>query len=161
MGTKSLSIQLLLKLSAVCSLTVALIFGSANLAKAESRAEAVKNLTDWFFYQVNPQLNNRKVRSNEHGYIREWQRIHQVVEQEMEPSQGSCVGDSYWALSSYDIPGKGDRGLVSQSFNRIADAIFYSRNPQLSGYKIPRSNSKKAREWLTIRRSIVREHPCY
>jgi hypothetical protein len=161
MGTKSLSIQSLFKLSAVCSLTLALVFGSANLAKAESRAEAVNRLTDWFFYQVNPGLNYRPLTGRESRYIREWRAIHQVVEQEMEPSQGSCAGDSYWALSNYDIPGEGDRGLVSQSFNRIADAIFYSRNPQLAGYKIPRSNSKKAREWLTIRRSIAREHPCY
>jgi hypothetical protein len=161
MYIKSLLMKSIFKFSAVCGLTIAIIFSSANLAKAESREEAVRNLTDWFFYEVNPQLNNRPLRLDEYNYIDEWQAIYKAVNQEMEYSQFDCAGDNFWALYNYDLLGQGDKGLVSSSFNHIADAIFYSRNPQLIGYKIADPESEKAREWLIIRRSIIREHPCY
>ena len=61
MLAKSLSIKPLSSFLMVCTLAIALILSGPNLAKAESRDQAVDRLTDFLFYKVNPELNNRKL----------------------------------------------------------------------------------------------------
>jgi hypothetical protein len=127
----------------------------------QTREEAIDRQTDWFLHQVNPELQGRKLRSNDYGYIRQWKMIRAAVAQEMKPTISSCGGDQYWELFDYDgingLP-SGRRG--SRSFDRIADAIFYSRHPELAGTPISASNSALAREWSAIRRAIMVEQPC-
>jgi hypothetical protein len=130
-------------------------------ARPVTREAAIDQETDRVLYRVNPELNGRKLRSEDGQYIKEWQAIRQVVAQEMNPEVSRCAGDQYWELASYDgINGlrSGRRG--SPTFDRIADAIFYSRHPELGGRRISASNTKLAREWTTIRQTIMVEQPC-
>ncbi|HEY9597902.1 MAG TPA: hypothetical protein V6D33_09550 [Cyanophyceae cyanobacterium] len=145
-------------------LTTAIICSSTLTANAaQTREEAINAQTDMFFYTVNPQLNERKLRSDDYGYIREWNAIRKAVEQEMKPTASECDGQ-YWELYDYDwnyglnVPNGSPH--VSRSFDRIADAIFYSRHPELAGRPLSSSNSKLAREWNQIRRAIIVEQPC-
>ncbi|MEG3859837.1 hypothetical protein [Microcoleus sp. herbarium12] len=82
---KSRSIESISKFSAVCMLTFAMFLcpnlDSATARDLESRTQAVDNLTDWFFYKVNPQLGDRKLRSDDSPiYIREWNAIRRTVD---------------------------------------------------------------------------------
>jgi hypothetical protein len=65
MPIESLSIKPVSRFSIICVLAIALVLISPNLAKAESREQAVDRLTDVLFYRVNPQLNNRKLQAGD------------------------------------------------------------------------------------------------
>ncbi|OUC12379.1 MAG: hypothetical protein B0A82_22675, partial [Alkalinema sp. CACIAM 70d] len=96
---------------------------------------------------VNPELNRRKLRSNEHGYIREWQAIRKVVEQGLRyekshPNDACGMPDWYY-------PNK-DEALKE----RLADAIFYSRYPERQGEPIDPSDRAAVQEWLKLKRAM-------
>ena len=150
---KSLSLKSVSKFSAVCVLASVLAIAGTNLASAgsrdlESRTQAVDRFTDWFFYRVNPQLGERKLRSNDSYYIREWNAIRNTVEREMITTPGDCVGDAFW---DFDYRSHG------RSLDLIADTIWDIRDP--SGDKTRADVSKQ--EWQKLRNSIIREHFCY
>jgi hypothetical protein len=145
-------------------LTTTVICGStltANAYTVPTREAAIDGQADLFLDKVNPELNGRKLRSDDYGYIKEWKAIRKAVEQEMKPAVSECAGDQMWELRSYDgingLP-SGRRG--SPTFDRIADAIFYSRHPELAGAAISSSDSALAREWSRIRQAIMIEQPC-
>lgn len=153
MEIKSSSIKSIWKLSTVCGLALALILGGANLAKAESRAEAINSITDWVFYRVNPQLKNRKLRSNEYGYIREWQRIRAAIEPRVIPSAEACAapldpGDTEWDFS----PINGES--FDNTYDRLADVIFNSRHSERKGRQIRPDERAAVNEWSSIRGKI-------
>jgi hypothetical protein len=126
-----------------------------------TREEAIDQESDMLLYRVNPELNGRKLRADDGRYIKEWQTIRKIVAQEMNPEVSQCAGDQYWELASYDgINGLRSSRHDSPTFDRIADAIFYSRHPKLSGSKISASDANLAREWTTIRQTIMVEQPC-
>lgn len=138
----------------MCALAFALILGSPTLDCAtardlESREQAVDRLADWFFYTVNPQLAERKLRSDDSPvYIREWNAIRRTVDREMIAKPGDCAGDAFW---DFDYRSHG------RSLDRIADTIWTIRDP--SGDKTRADVSKQ--EWNQLRNSIIREHFCY
>src|SRR6476661_2411873 len=152
MLVKSLSIKPLSRFSMVCILAIALVLSSPNLAKAESRDRAVDRLTDFLFYKVNPQLNNRKLQAGDRNYINEWQRLRAEIEPRVKPAQEVCnspgPGDTGWEFTT--INGE----TYEQTYDRLADIIFYSRHPQTTGQKISRGDRARSNEWLAIRREI-------
>jgi hypothetical protein len=136
----------------VCSLPIALILGGPNLAKAESREETVDRLTDLLFYRVNPELNNRKLQAGDRDYILEWQRIRAAIDPRVKPAQEVC-----------NSPGPGDIGweftvingeTYEQTYDHLADIIFYSRHPQTTAQKISRGDRSHSNECLAIRREM-------
>lgn len=130
----------------------------------QTRDEAIDWLTDLLLNKVNPELNGRKLQSGEARYISEWKAIRQVIAEEMNPAATNCVGDLYWELPSYDANyGSTDPNRIphiSGTFDRIADAIFYSRHPELVGTRLSAANSEQTREWDSIRQAIIVEQPC-
>ncbi len=160
MRLKSPAIRLIALFAGI--LTTAMICSSAFTANAytvPTREEAIDSETDLMLHKANPELNNRKLRSDDYGYINEWKAIRRVVQQEMKPAASECAGDQYWELRQYD----GINGLrphASLTFDRIADAIFYNRHPELAGASISSSDSALAREWSRIRQAIRVEQPC-
>ncbi|MCC3450092.1 MAG: hypothetical protein JGK03_31790 [Microcoleus sp. PH2017_25_DOB_D_A] len=157
---KSRSIESISKFSAVCMLTFAMFLGPnldcATARDLESRTQAVDNLTDWFFYKVNPQLGDRKLRSDDSPiYIREWNAIRRTVDREMIATPGDCAGDAFW---DFDYRSHG-RSLVSGALeeDRVADTIWTIRDP--SGDKTRADVSKQ--QWKKLRNLIFREHFCY
>jgi hypothetical protein len=149
---KSLSLKSVSKFLMVCSLAIAHILGGPNLAKAESRDRAIDRLTDFLFYKVNPQLNNRKLQAGDRDYILEWQRLRAEIDPRVKPAQEVC-----------NSPGPGDIGweftvingeTYEQTYDRLADIIFYSRHPQTTGQQISRGDRARSNEWLAIRREM-------
>lgn len=69
MPIDSLSIKPVSRLSIICAIAIALLLSSPNPAKAESREQAIDRLTDFLFYKVNPQLNNRKLQPGDREFI--------------------------------------------------------------------------------------------
>ncbi len=144
-------------------LTAALCFGATS-AKAETYGESVDKMTDWIFYRANPELNNRKIGSREYGYIAEWNAIRESVEDEIDYKVLECSQDKPSAyLRSYDAyPHYNYKGNLyrSTSLDRIADRIFYQRNPEYRGQRIGRSDRTAARNWQALREKISLTDPC-
>jgi hypothetical protein len=152
MGIKSVSIKPVSRFLMICALAIALVVGGANLAKAESRDRAVDRLTDFLFYKVNPQLNNRKLQGCDRNYITEWQKLRTAIDPRVNPAQEVCNSpgpeDIGWEFTT--INGE----TYEQTYDRLADIIFYSRHPQTTGQQIPIGDEASSKEWLAIRREM-------
>jgi hypothetical protein len=122
---KSMSIKLVSRFSMICVFAIALIVISPNLAKAESREQAVDRLTDFLFYKVNPQLNNRKLQTGDRNYITEWQRLREAIDPRVKSVQEVCYspapGETGWEFTT--INGE----TYEQTYDLLADTIFYSQ----------------------------------
>ncbi len=133
----------------VCALAIALLLISPNLAKAESPEQAVDRLTDFLFYRVNPQLNNRKLQAGDREYIRQWQKLREAIDPRVKPAQEVCntpgPGDIGWEFTT--INGE----TYEQTYDLLADTIFYSRHPQRTGQPIPKNDKISISEWSAIR----------
>jgi hypothetical protein len=145
-----MSIKLISRLSMVCAIAIALIVISPNLAKAESREQAVDGFTDEIFYKVNPQLNNRKLQTGDREYIRQWQKLREAIDPRVKSVQEVCFrpepGETGWEFTT--INGE----TYEQTYDRLADTIFYSRHPQRTGQQIPKNDQISISEWSAIRR---------
>ena len=152
MQIKSLSIKSLSRLSMICTIAIALLLISPNPAKAESREQAVDRLTDLLFYRVNPQLNNRKLQTGDRNYITEWQKLREAIDPRVKSVQEVCYrpepGETGWEFTT--INGQ----TYEQTYDRLADTIFYSRHPQRTGQPIPKNDQISTSEWSAIRRYI-------
>ncbi|NJM47376.1 MAG: hypothetical protein HC860_15455 [Alkalinema sp. RU_4_3] len=140
-----------------------LVLGLGTAAKAEaqlgSRAWMTDAYTDSVFYKLNPELNGRKLGSGEVAYIREWNMIRATVSEEMEYKD--MCGDKGWFLKSFDVYNAGPRGrYVGTSLDRVADAVFYYRNPDMEGQKINPSDRNAVRLWNQIRETVTITDPC-
>ncbi|MEG5161780.1 hypothetical protein QUB37_15200 [Microcoleus sp. AT3-A2] len=149
---KLLSIKSLSRFSMVCSLAIALVLSSPNLAKAESREQAVDQLTDFLFYRVNPQLNNRKLQAGDREYSNQWRRLREAIDPRVKSVQEVCFrpapGNTGWEFTT--INGE----TYEETYDLLADTIFYSRHPQRTGQPIPKSDRIGISEWSAIRREM-------
>ena len=147
---KSLSLKSVSKFSMVCVFAIALVLSSPNLAKAESRDRAVDQLTDFLFYKVNPQLDNRKLQMGDREYSNQWRRLREAIDPRVKSVQEVCFrpapGETGWEFTT--INGE----TYEQTYDRLADTIFYSRHPQRTGQPIPKSDRISISEWSAIRR---------
>jgi hypothetical protein len=148
------------QLSAIFILTLGSLILSPTSANSQPQ-EVIDRYTDNFFYSVNPQLSGRKIRAGETEYIREWNAIQRVVPTILAYQNNECSQSYFWLLVSYDDQPRRDRLLVSDALDKVADAIFYSRNPQLGYRKIQPGETALANEWLRIRRAVSLLPPCF
>ena len=131
--------------------------GAPVAATPQAPEKAIDNLTDYIFYNLHPQLNRRRIRSDETQYIREWAAIKKVVSNDnlvYEKECGRNPNNNYqWRLSSYDSSGLGRNAspLSSPVFNKVADAVFYTRHPELGYRRIQPSETRLVSEWSKIR----------
>lgn len=152
------------QLSGVVILALGSLIFSPTIAYSQPQ-EIIDRWADNFFYSVNPQLSGRKIRADETLYIREWNAIARVVANILVYQHNACGGGGYkpaseWMLSNYDTQSRNGLNLVSEDLNKIADAIFYVRNPELAGRKIQPGETALANEWMRIRTAVSRLHPC-
>ena len=147
---KSLSIKPVSRFSMICVFAIALVLSSPNPAKAESREQAVDRLTDFLFYKVNPQLNNRKLQAGDREYSNQWRRLREAIDPRVKSVQEVCFRvapeEKGWEFTT--INGE----TYEQTYDRLADTIFYSRHPQRTGQQIPKSDKISISEWSAIRR---------
>lgn len=137
------------KLMMMSTVSLMLVLGGANIASAETRQQSVDKVTDWLFGNLHPQLNRRKIRANEYGYIREWQAIRRVVDQgglryeKIDPSRNPCdIPD--WSFPNDDEALK----------ERLADAVFHARYPARRGRAIRANEQAAMREWVKLKNSM-------
>ena len=111
---------------------------SVEVAANRSPEKAIDRLTDFIFYNLHPQLNRRKIRSDETQYVNEWAAIKKVVSDDNLVYQDVCDGNSRnyeWLLSKYDGEGGGRQGrtisLSSPVLDKVAGAVFYARHREL------------------------------
>jgi hypothetical protein len=136
-----------------------------QVAASQTPEKAIDNLTDSIFYRLYPRLNHRKIRSDETQYINEWAAIKKVVSQDSLVYQDACGRNSTnyeWLLSKYDdeSPGNNTSVFSSPVLDKVADAIFYTRHPELVYRRIQPSEMRLASEWSGIRRAVSSWYPC-
>lgn len=111
---------------------------------------AIDFYTDHFFYAANPELEQRKLRSSDRTYIQEWYAIRRAVAPLIVPSQDVCedigANEGLWEVK---LKSDGD-----STYNSLADAIFYHRNPQYRGKKLM-PNTTVAAQWSAIRSEML------
>jgi hypothetical protein len=139
-----------LKRLLVAALTIVVLIGgttmSASAFKVLTREEVVDQTTDALLYSLHPDLNYRKLRSDDYGYIQEWQIMRSIIDQhglayqELNPR----VNDSNWYWK-YD-----DESLKE----RLADAIFYHRHPERGGNPIQSHERQAIREWQDLKQKM-------
>ena len=133
----------------ICVFAIALVL-SPNLAKAESREQAVDRLTDFLLYKVNPQLNNRKLQAGDREYSNQWRRLREAIDPRVKSVQEVCFRvapeEKGWEFTT--INGE----TYEQTYDLLADTIFYSRHPQRTGQPIPKNDKISISEWSAIRR---------
>ena len=133
-----------------------------QVAASQAPEKAIDELTDYLFYNLYPRLNRRKIRSDERQYIKEWAAIKKVLRANLVYEKG-CTSAPYWRLSEYDTPGRFGVGLIAFSplLNLVADAVFYTRHPELQYRKIQPSETRLASEWSKIRQAVSLVDPCF
>jgi len=136
-----------------------------QVAASQAPEKAINNLTDLIFYNLHPELNRRKIRSDETQYINEWAAIKKVVSEDNLVYRDTCSGRSNnyeWFLSNYDdeYRRRNASPLSSPVLDRVADAVFYTRHPELVYRRIQPSETRLASEWLQIRKAVSSLHPC-
>lgn len=136
---------------------------SVLIAANNAPEKVIDELTDSIFYNLHPQLNRRKIRSNETQYINEWAAIKKVLADDNFVYERSCNGKFRWRLSEYDTPGRHSREIMvfSSVLNKVADAVFYTRHPELGYRRIQRSETRLASEWSKIRQEVSWPDPCF
>jgi hypothetical protein len=149
--------KIITQLPAIFILTLGSLILSPAIANSQPQ-EAIDRWTDDFFYSVNPQLSRRKLRADETLYIREWNAIQRVVPDILIYRQ-TCTGRFAWEMEHYDDPSP-EKQLISEDVDKVADAIFYARHPELGYRKIQPGETALANEWMRIRRSLYWLHPC-
>jgi hypothetical protein len=119
--------------------------------QAKSRDQVIDQKTDHFFYSVNPELNRRKLTQRDRAYVREWQTIRAAVAPLVKPTVEVCAdpspSDPKWEFDA--IAGKS----YQDTYDYLADVIFYSRNPKLAGQRL-RPGTAYAKEWSAIRKEL-------
>jgi hypothetical protein len=139
-----------------------------QIVASRAPEKAIDELTDFIFYNLHPQLNRRKIRPNETQYINEWAAIKKVVSSDNLVYQNACGRNSTnyeWLLSKYDGEGGGRQGrtisLSSPVLDKVADAVFYNRHPELGYRRIQPDETRLVSEWSKIRQGVSSLHPCY
>ncbi|TAE50018.1 MAG: hypothetical protein EAZ88_21420, partial [Oscillatoriales cyanobacterium] len=112
----------------------------------------VDRLTDFLFYRVNPQLNNRKLQTDDREYSNQWRRLREAIDPRVKSVQEVCFRpapeETGWEFTT--INGE----TYEQTYDRLADTIFYSRHPQRTGQPIPTNDKIGISEWSAIRREM-------
>ena len=134
-----------------------------KIAVSQAPEKVIDELTDSIFYNLYRGLNRRKIRSDETQYINEWAAIKKVLRDANLVYEKGCTSAPYWRLSEYDTPGRFGVGLIAFSplLNLVADAVFYTRHPELEYRKIQPSDTRLASEWSKIRQAVSLVDPCF
>ena len=154
------------KFSVLCLLS-GTVFFNATIANAIPRnlnteltqlsrqapANLIDQYTDHFFYQVNPELQGRKLTSRDREYIREWENLRAVIAPMIRPTREVCHGAEQEPEDLWDFNFQGMPNSYSNPYDYLADIIFYNRYPQLIGKKLSPGTSE-AKEWSIIRERL-------
>ncbi len=98
---------------------------SVQVVANRAPEKAIDRLTDFIFYNLHPELNRRKIRSDETQYINEWASIKKVVSNDNLVYQDACGRNSTnydWLPSKYDGEGGGREGRTISLSSPVLDS---------------------------------------
>lgn len=126
-----------------------------EFAQVSSLAPAplIDRYTDHFFYQVNPELQGRKLTTRDQEYIREWNNLRAVIAPMIRPTREVCYRAEQEPADLWDFNFQGMPDSYSNPYDYLADVIFYSRHPELLRQKL-RPGTSEAQEWSAIREKL-------
>jgi hypothetical protein len=119
---------------------------SDNNAPKSARTIAVEQFTDLFFYQANPALNKRAIRSDESAYRQERQAIYQLVDREIKFNESARQGRS--CLPEWYIT----NDLKDRLYDDLTDVLFGQRYPAIQGGRP--QGGEEFRLWDKLRQSL-------
>ncbi|NEO81021.1 hypothetical protein [Moorena sp. SIO4G3] len=110
------------------------------------------NFTNFYFWQANPEMSNKSIKSHQKQYKKEWLAIKEVLKDRivwMEiPSCYADHGDYGYEVKDY-----------VETITALIDAVFYASHPELKGRKLRPSETHLIREWNLIKQSFIYD-PC-
>ena len=98
---------------------------------------------DTYFRDANPEMLNRQIQPNQTEYQKEWLAIRKVLEDRIVYGK-VCYKEGY----GYDVARYGE------TMQLLADAVFYTRHPELAGRKLRPGETELIKEWNSIARSF-------
>ncbi|AOY82939.1 hypothetical protein BJP36_26525 [Moorena producens JHB] len=108
--------------------------------------------TNFYFWQANPEMSNKSIKSYQTQYKQEWLAIKEVLKDRIVWTEiPSCYSDDV----TYDYDLKDYRETITA----LIDAVFYASHPELKGRKIRPSETHLIREWKSIKQSFFYD-PC-
>jgi hypothetical protein len=111
-------------------------------SSSSSRKEEVDDWTDTFFYAVHPDMKGRSIDPAQELYVREWNALRGVVKNWVGWIESNCG-----TASSDQDQASVDNVSVR---DKLADAVFYARHPELNGREIRSGETALANEWKSI-----------
>ena len=107
----------------------------------------LNDFTDFYFWEVNPEMSNNSIKSHQTQYKKEWLAIKDVLKDRIVWMElYRCYADE--GEYGYEIEDYGE------TITAITDAVFYARRPKLKGRKITLSETHLIREWNWIKQSF-------
>ncbi|AOX02553.1 hypothetical protein BJP34_26695 [Moorena producens PAL-8-15-08-1] len=115
----------------------------------------VKDFTDFYFWQVNPEMSNNSLKSDQTQYNQEWLAIKETLKDRIIWRKlPSC--DSYAQHENHadDLNYSYFVNDNQETITALINAVFYARHPELKGRKIKPSETHLIREWNLIKQSV-------
>ncbi|NEO38104.1 MAG: hypothetical protein F6J90_17920 [Moorea sp. SIOASIH] len=114
------------------------------------------DFTDFYFWQLNPEMSNNSLKSDQTQYNQEWLAIKETLKDRIVWRKlPTCDGytdahENYAGDLNYSYFVNDNQETITALIN----AVFYSRHPELKGRKIRPSETHLIREWNLIKQSV-------
>ncbi|AOY82938.1 hypothetical protein BJP36_26520 [Moorena producens JHB] len=146
--------MLKLKSLGLSILAASVVFHSQALASVPEFV--LKDFTDFYFWQVNPEMSNNNLNSGQTQYNQEWLAIKDTLKDRIVWRKlPSCDGytddhENYADDLNYSYFVNDNQETITA----LIDAVFYARHPELKGRKIRPNETHLIREWNLIKQSV-------
>jgi hypothetical protein len=127
---------------------IVLLLSNVHAWPPKDKSEAINTWTNSFFYNLHPEMENRKIQKHQVLYKQEWLAIQNVIRVNL--SWGSGCDEMYDDEPAGTYAGYYFLGSTA----KLADAVFYVRHPELKGRKIRSYETHLKKEWNDIKESF-------
>ncbi|EGJ33629.1 MULTISPECIES: hypothetical protein [Moorena] len=126
-------------------ISASVVFHSQALACVPE--SVLDRFTNFYFWQANPEMSDKNIKSHQTQYKKEWLAIKKVLKDRIVWREiPSCYADDV----TYDYDLKDYRETITA----LIDAVFYASHPELKGRKLRPSETHLVREWNSIKQSF-------
>ncbi len=135
--------MLRLKSLGLSIVTTSVLFCSQAIASVPD--SVLNKFTNLLFWTIHPEMHDKKIQPNQTEYQKEWLAIREVL-------QDKLIYDTrveYCGRPGYLLTNSGNDPYIA-----LADAIFYTRHPELGGGKIQLNETHLQEEWNAIFKSL-------
>ena len=115
----------------------------------------VKDFTDFYFWQVNPEMSNNSLKSDQTQYNQEWLAIKETLKNRIVWRKlPRCDGYTDHENHADDLNYSYFVNDNQETITALIAAVFYARHPELKGRKIRPNETQLIREWNLIKQSV-------